>query len=77
MLFVPKIIGSTLCVLVVIGATRDGKIGFVTPVQKHAGLDIGIIKKRKDGATEAKKNRLEQNRKAKIQKEVDKLVVEV
>lgn len=54
-----------------------GKIGFVTPVQKHAGLDIGIIKKRKDGATEAKKNRLEQNRKAKIQKEVDKLVVEV
>jgi putative transposase len=51
-----------------------GKIGFVTPIQKHDGLDIDIIKKRKVGATEAKKNRLHKNRNTKTQTEVDKLL---
>lgn len=40
-----------------------GKINFVTPVQKHQGLDSAIIERRIRGNCIARKARLEQNRK--------------
>ena len=52
-----------------------GKIGFVTPVQRHNGLDKNIIKRRKDGLINARKIRLQKNRKKIILKKVDKDLV--
>lgn len=43
-------------------ARYHGKIGLVTPVQRHQGLDKNIIKRRKDGLINARKNRLLKNR---------------
>jgi hypothetical protein len=36
-----------------------GEIGFVTPVQKHTGLDKNIIKRRSYGLINASKNRIQ------------------
>jgi putative transposase len=56
-------------------ARYHGEIGFVTPVQKHTGLDKNIIKRRIDGLTKAKKNRLQKNRITKLQSKVDNALV--
>jgi len=56
-------------------ARYHGKIGFVTPVQKHTGLDKNIIKRRKVGLINARKTRLQINRNSKLLSEVDKALV--
>jgi len=38
-----------------------GKIGFVTPNQRHTGADIEIIERRKKGLSNARTRRLERN----------------
>jgi hypothetical protein len=52
-----------------------GKIGLVTPIQKHNGLDKNITKRRKDGLINARKTRLQKNRNAKSQIKVDNALV--
>jgi len=52
-----------------------GKIGFVTPVQKHVGLDKNIIKRRKDGLINARKNRLEKNKNSQSKTAIDKKLI--
>lgn len=54
-----------------------GKIGFVTPIQKHTGLDKDIIKRRKLGLSNARMIRLKTNRITLIQEEVENLMVVV
>jgi len=51
-----------------------GKIGFVTPDQKHKGLDKNIIKRRKLGLSNARKMRLNTNRRKFDQKNVKSLM---
>ena len=58
-------------------ARYHGKIGFVTPVQKHVGLDKNIIKRRKDGLIDARKTRFQKNRNAKLITKVDNALVVV
>jgi putative transposase len=48
-----------------------GKIGFVTPNQKHAGTDKKIIERRKVGMTKAKQLRFRINRNAAASQKVD------
>lgn len=48
-----------------------GEIGFVTPVQKHTGLDKNIIKRRSDGLINARKKRLQKNRNVKLKITID------
>jgi len=50
-----------------------GKIGFVTPNQRHYGLDIEIIQRRKVGLLNARQRRLNSNRIKLIQKDVEPL----
>ena len=49
-----------------------GKIGLVTPVQRHLGLDKNIIKRRKDGLINAREIRFQKNRNKIILTNVDK-----
>ncbi len=58
-------------------ARYHGKIGFVTPVQKHVGLDKNIIKRRKDGLINARKKRFQKNKNAKLITKVDNALVVV
>jgi transposase InsO family protein len=58
-------------------ARYHGEIGFVTPTQKHTGLDKCIIKRRADGLTNAKQNRMQKNRNAKLLAKVDNALVKV
>lgn len=58
-------------------ARYHGKIGFVTPVQKHVGLDKNIIKRRKDGLIDARKTRFQKNRNSKLITKVDNALVVV
>lgn len=51
-----------------------GKIGFVTPNQKHKGLDKDIIKRRKRGLSNARQIRLTINKKISYQKNVESLM---
>lgn len=53
-------------------ARYHGKIGFVTPIQKHLGLDKNIIKRRETGLINARKIRLFKNRKNVLLSKVDK-----
>lgn len=52
-----------------------GKIGFVTPVQKHKGLDKNIIKRRKVALTKARQKRLFINRNNLNKKKIESSVV--
>lgn len=51
-----------------------GKIGFVTPDQRHKGLDKNIIKRRNVGLSNARSMRLNINRKKSSQKNVESLL---
>jgi len=52
-----------------------GKIGFVTPDQKHTGLDKVVIEKRNAGKLQARQFRLKINRKQFVSQKVDKGLV--
>jgi len=52
-----------------------GRIGFVTPDQKHTGRDISIIEKRNVGLKNARQKRLEINKKRFVTQKVAKEVV--
>ena len=52
-----------------------GKIGFVTPNQRHTGQDKDILERRKIGAMKAGQLRLDTNRKLVVSNDVDKLLV--
>ena len=58
-------------------ARYHGKIGFVTPVQKHLKLDETIIKRRKERLINARKMRLQKNRNTKLLTKVVNTVVKV
>lgn len=51
-----------------------GKIGFVTPDQKHKGLDKNIIKRRKLALSNARQKRLNTNRNNHNQKKIESLM---
>lgn len=58
-------------------ARYHGKIGFVTPAQKHLGLDEIIIKRRKERLIDARKTRLQKNRNTKLLTKLDNNLVKV
>ena len=52
-----------------------GKISFVTPFQRHTGVDVKIIERRKSGMVKARKRRFEINRYSSFLEKVDVGVV--
>jgi putative transposase len=52
-----------------------GRIGFVTPNQRHTGVDKKIIEKRMSGMINARKQRIEINRNKTVSQNVDVGVV--
>lgn len=48
-----------------------GRIGFVTPIQKHTGIDKEIIERRKTGMAKARKLRFRINRNQQLSQKVD------